>query len=242
MDLTLAEELFLIALDDKKGSPAGSAADTLQYGLVGALLAELAILNKLSLDPKKRLVVVDRTLPENPLLSYAFTQLLKSSKPRKTSAWIEALGNKRTYRLVASALVDKKILRQEEKRFLWVIPYAAYPQEDASAKYWIKIRLRSIALASTIPGPRDLVMLGMVNACRLTNLVFTRDERKTARKRIAAMVKNEMFSEAVAETIEIDRDGSCSGSRCGNRRWILSKANRHIFLNTQKHEMAVCSK
>ena len=82
MELTLAEELFLIALDDKKGRPAGSAAETIRFGLAGSLLAELAILNKLSLDPKKRLVVVDRLLPENPLLSYVFTQIVQNPRNR----------------------------------------------------------------------------------------------------------------------------------------------------------------
>ena len=48
--LTLADELLLLALDDTKGSVHSAASLALDYGLVGAVLTELTLNNRLTMN------------------------------------------------------------------------------------------------------------------------------------------------------------------------------------------------
>jgi Trp operon repressor len=62
--------------------------------------------------------------------------------------------------------------------------------------------LRSVVLAGDKSQPDIVVLLSLLKACSLLNLVFTRDERKSAGKRVDALVKGEVFGDVVAKTIE----------------------------------------
>jgi len=198
--LKLYEELFLLAINDATGGLVGSAATYLPYGLVGAILAELALEGKAQASDK-RLAVADASPTGDELLDEALAALAGASKPRKLASWVEALGSKKLPKRVAARLAAANVLRIEQKRFLWVIPYEAYPEHDASAKYWVKARLRGVALGGEQPEPRAVALLSLLRACRLLNLVFTKDERKAAGQKIEALAGADLFGEAVAETL-----------------------------------------
>ena len=93
------------------------------------------------------------------------------------------------------------MLSGDERRYHWVIPNNVYPQSEASAKYWIKQNLRAAVLTTARPERRALVLLSLLKGCRLLGLVFTRDERKAAGKRVDELVKGEDFGDAVAQTL-----------------------------------------
>jgi hypothetical protein len=198
--LNLAEELFLLAINDDKGTLVGSASITLPYGLAGAILAELVLLGKLAINEKRRLVILDPTPTGVELLDEALAKM-EASKPRKADAWIGALSAKRYQKHIVAGLVEKGVLTQEEKRFFWVIPYAVYPQQDASAKYWVKQHLRGVVLAADKPEPRVVFLLSLLKACNLLNLVFTKDERKASRRTIDQLVKSDQLGEAISQAI-----------------------------------------
>ena len=82
-----------------------------------------------------------------------------------------------------------------------MIPYEAYPEQDASAKYWVKARLRGVVLGGEKPESHTVALLSLLRACRLLDLVFTRDERKAAGQKIDALISVDLFGEAVAETV-----------------------------------------
>jgi hypothetical protein len=94
------------------------------------------------------------------------------------------------------------ILRKEGLRFMWIVPYEIYPQRDASAKYWIKHRLRETVLANVSPDERTIVLLSLLSACKMLDLVFTKDERKAARHKIEQLGCDEVFGQAVADTLD----------------------------------------
>ena len=135
------------------------------------------------------------------LLDETLTRIAESNKPRKVKYWIGALGFRKLPKQVAQRLVARGVLREEDRRYLWVVPYAVSPQQDASAKYWIKQGLRAAGLTSAKPERRAVVLVSLIKGCRLLSLVFTRDERKAASKRVDELVKGEDFGAAVAQTL-----------------------------------------
>jgi hypothetical protein len=198
--LNLAEELFLLALDDDEGWIAAPAQNTLRYGLAAALLADLALRGKVVVDDR-RVTLLDATPVGDELLDWALERLAAAGKPFKVKHWINALGFRKLPKQVAQRLVDCGVLREDDRRYAPLIPDAGSSQADAPAKYWIKHGLRSVVLTSAKAERRSLVLLSLMRGCRLLNLVFTRDERKAASKRAQELVRDEDFGDALEQTL-----------------------------------------
>ena len=202
--LNLAEELFLISINDEKGKVHSSAMPNLRYGLSGAVLADLTLQGKLSLDDKHHVIVLNLVLSGDEILDETLTRIGKSDRPRRSSFWISEISQhtKQFQSRLASGLVTMGILRKEGHRMMWIIPSVRYAQPDTATKYWIKHRLREAILTDATPEPSTIVLLSLLRACKMLDLVFTKDERKAARNRIEQIGRNEAFGQAVVETLD----------------------------------------
>jgi hypothetical protein len=208
--LTIHEELLLTTIDDSKGVITPSANDALPYGLAGAALAELALREHIVfVDHKVALANSESTGAA--ILDEALRLVAEAKHPHKTAHWINKLAQKKLQKQALGLLVEKGVLHQEEKRYLWAIPFALYPQQDASAKYWIKQRLRSAAMTNEKADARTVILLSLLKSCRFLNLVFTKDERKAAERRIEQLVKGEPIGQTIAEMLE-EIDASASAA------------------------------
>ncbi|MFZ1043407.1 MAG: GPP34 family phosphoprotein [Anaerolineales bacterium] len=199
-NLSISEELLILCISNDKGSITNSAKSVLRYGLTAALLADLALTSKIRLDDD-RLFLSDLIPTGEALFDEMMTALSDEKKPRKLKHWVDNLGHKHNIKSIAKQLVKRNVICIEQKRYLWVIPYELYPQQDASAKYWVKQRLRSIVLAGEKAESADIVLLSLLKACRLLSLVFTRDEYKAAEKQVDELTKGEVFGEAVSKVL-----------------------------------------
>jgi hypothetical protein len=199
--LTLVEKMFLLSIDDAKGTVADGIYGEFYYGLAGGLLAELVLQGRLAIRDKK-IIVTDPTPTGDELLDRALQEVAASKKPHRASHWVSVLPSKNLPGRIAERLVEKNVLRREEKRFIWVIPYQAYQQLDASAKFWLKQHLRAVVLAGEKAEPEDIALLNLIRACNLLKSVFTKDERKWSEKRVEALASEEVFGPAVTEALE----------------------------------------
>jgi golgi phosphoprotein 3 len=211
--LILAEELFILALDAEKGNIPGSLASQLQYGLSGALLADLALMGKIGLDDKKKLELLDWTLCGDDLLDRTLTKIVNSDRLRKMTHWVKLFSSnsEQTYKELGERLVEKGILQKESRKYLWVIPSDAFPEKDASAKYLIKNNLRAVVFTGKIPDPYVLALLGLVKACNMLDNVFTKDELKMANKLVEQKIQDETIGRDVAETIQEIKSAAIAG-------------------------------
>ncbi len=205
--LTLYEELQLLSIHADKGIFIGSALDRLKPGLVGAILAELALAGKICLSNNRRLQLVDDSLTDDPVLDCAIADLKNPEKERKFGYWINTLSQKpeKLRKKITAGLVQKGLLMQEDDNLVWVIPSPLHPEIKASTKYAVIQHLRSIVLAKEDAHPREIAFLSLVSACGLLDLVFLRDERKAASQYINELVVYEAMKDPNLETIqEID--------------------------------------
>lgn len=205
--LTRSEELFLLAIQDAQGTLMGSVSGYLRYGLAGAILADLALREKIGLDEKKHISLRQGPLTGEPLLDEAIEQIRASNQEHKAAGWINRLGTAKLMNRVADRLIERGVLTREKKHFLWVIPYSTYPQQDAAgrpstAKYQVKQHLRAVTLGGESPDARSIALLSLVRATRMLNLVYTPDERKAAFRQVETLVKGDAFGQAVAEVLE----------------------------------------
>ena len=201
--LTLTEELLLLSLREKKDGLEFAPETELPYALAGALLLELCLGGRVRLEGKK-VAPVNPTPTGSAMADELLEKIAAAKKPKKAAAWIESFGEhgKRIRKAAACSLVAQGILREEEKRFLWVIPYTGYAAVDTSAKFTLKQRLRGLALGGENANPHDLALLSLVRAGGLLDNVFTKDEMRRAKRRVEELVKDEAVGQAVAEAIQ----------------------------------------
>ena len=203
--LTLPQELYLLALHEEKGRVPALLSTSLHYGLGGAILAELILQGRVGLDDKQKAVVVNNGMfNEDDLLNEGLERIQASGRHHRAAYWVSTFGDyfKKLEKRLANRLVEQGVLRKEEKRFLRVVPYEAYPTQDASARFWIKQHLRSVVLGGEAPDAHTAALLSLVRACGLLRRVFTRDELKAARRQIEALRHGEGIGEAEQQAIE----------------------------------------
>ena len=121
MDLTLAEQTLLIALDDEKGR------DKTQWGsdpgLAAALLLDLARLELVTVDADRKIVAADGALPGHELLRDAYTTIRGSSRPRKARGWVQRLPRKLKplRQRLSRGLVQRGILAEQRTKLLGLV-------------------------------------------------------------------------------------------------------------------------
>jgi Golgi phosphoprotein 3 len=202
--LTITEELFLLALDEERGQVPNSVAMSLRFGLGGALVADLFVEQLIQLENKNRVALVARAHSTDELFEEALEAIRRAENPRKLTHWINlfSTGTKKFQARLGERLVAQGVLTREEKRYLWVTPYAPYPLLDANARYWIKHRLREVALTQQTAGERDVALLSLLRAGNLLDHIFTRDELKLARKKVDQLTRDEQIGQGVLEAIQ----------------------------------------
>ncbi|MFQ5822601.1 MAG: GPP34 family phosphoprotein [bacterium] len=200
--ISLAEELLLLSWHDEKGTVLSSASMSLQYGLSGAVLMELSLMGRLHID-KKNLVVVDATPTGDDILDEALTIIKHSKRKRNAQYWVSKLSReiKNLKERLLNRLIHKGILKKEEHRILWVFPSQRYPTEDAKVEQEVRDGIRAIILDGKTPEPRMAVLISLVNACNLVGEIFSREERKVARKRVKEIAKSNLIGMAVSDTV-----------------------------------------
>lgn len=205
--LTIYEKLHLLSIHEDKGIFIGSAVNRLKPGLVGAILAELALSGKICTTNKSRLQLVDENLTNDPILDSAIKALKNSQKERKFGYWLHTIYPKpeKLRKKVSASLVKKGIVTQDEDYLVWVIPSPLYPDIKASTKYWVIQHLRAVVFAQENAQPYDIALLSLLSACNLLDLTFLRDERKAATRTINELVVSGALQDPLLETVqEID--------------------------------------
>ncbi|HET9017056.1 MAG TPA: GPP34 family phosphoprotein [Thermomicrobiaceae bacterium] len=198
---TLAEDLLLLGLDDESGAVSWQHATALPYGLGGALLMDLTLLGRLG-TAGGLVTVVDPSPTGDTVLDAALAMIRAASRPRDATHWVRALGERAGLREeLARRLVARGILREEERSFLRVFHSERFPTGDPDPELALRGRIREVTLAGVPSDDRTLMLISLVNACGLTDVLFTRDERGAAKRTIKALVEGEQFGKAVGKAV-----------------------------------------
>jgi hypothetical protein len=200
--LTLVEEIILLTLHDQDGSFVSVPAFSMEYAISGALLMDLAQRDRIDTDPEK-LMVVDQTPTGDDLLDPVLERLARSPTHLSTQEWLNALALE-THPVkehVLERLVDRGILRREEKKFLWVFGKRRYPVIDNKEQREAKLRILGILLSDEIPETRDIVLIALADACALFESILSRQEYRSAAPRIHQVARMDLIGQAMLQMI-----------------------------------------
>lgn len=201
--LSLYEALALLALDDEKGTAGWQNYGELDLGLAGALLGELTLRERISVDGT-RVAVVDPSPTGDALLDEALALVDGGTKPRDAVAWVRDVQGKvaRLRDRVCEGLVEQGILRREPHTTLLIFHSVRFPAADPTPEDALRERLRTL-LAADAPAlePRDVLLISLALAVGVIDAAFAKPQRKAAHKRAAALSAGEPWGLAVAEAI-----------------------------------------
>ncbi|USQ80867.1 GOLPH3/VPS74 family protein [Ornithinimicrobium faecis] len=163
-DLLLVDDLMLLLMDDDGASVQG--AGTLYYTLGGAVLTELALLGRVEVDDSgvlngPRVTPVGREPLPDPLLQSAFDLVAK--KTQRVQPLLIGIGAD-LWKVVRDRLVDRGLLRREEKRVLGVFRTTRWPAADAHHEAELRARIRRVLEDGETPDPRTAAIIALLSA------------------------------------------------------------------------------
>lgn len=201
--LTLAEDIILLLLDDDTGKLASIDLMTLNYAMAGAVLMDLALRNKIDTDLES-LIVADSTPTGLQMLDTYLDKISSENKENNTRYWLTELSNYGED-IVDSALnmlVEKKILKTEEKKILWVIATRVYPMIDDKEEKEVKRRIIDLLMSDEIPTPQDVVLVSLMDTCSLFTTILSSKEVEKLSSRIEQIRKLDLIGQEVTKVLE----------------------------------------
>jgi golgi phosphoprotein 3 len=203
LHLTFVEEIVLLALDDATGARLPMPVMAYDYAIAGALLADLALLNRIDTDPQQ-LVVLNPAPTGDALLDPALAAIAAEPRPQTVSHWLSAFSRERAA-LEAAALgrlVAHGILRHEDKKILWVFGVRRYPTIDHHERIEVRTRLAALILGDELPDPRDAVLLSLLTAGHLTDRIFPGPQFTARSERLVTLAKMDLVGREVAAAVD----------------------------------------
>jgi hypothetical protein len=201
--LRFAEEILLLALDEKTGRLHPLPERALEFALAGAVLMELAFLGRLDTDATQ-LMVLDTSSTGDVVLDEALKALPKTEPNltiQKALARV-ALKAELLQKMLFDSLVRKGVLAKHEQKFLWMLSERRYPVVDNREEREVRGRIRDVVLSpEMIPDPRDVVLIGLMDACDLSHVVFLPEELEKASDRIKQISRMDFIVQAIAKDI-----------------------------------------
>jgi hypothetical protein len=199
--LLLAEELLLVALDDRKGTD--GAAYSSDAALAGALLLDLVEAGHLR-ESGGRLEPQAGPPPAHPVLADALAAVRAEDRPRDAGHWVGALPKAvgPLKARVADGLVARGILSEERRRVLGLFKATVYPEADAGPERALRERLAAALLGEEAPDRRTALLIALLRPVRLIPRLVPKDRRAEAERRAEALAEAGEVGGAVEVAVE----------------------------------------
>jgi hypothetical protein len=194
---TLPEELLLLALDPTTGTTA--QPQSLDLGLAGAQLVELALAGRIAPDGDRIAVVAPRPTGD-PTLDCALELLRRRGAPVRAVNWIGGprLGLRQTY---LSHLERCGMVHAVAGQMCGVLPTTRYQATDTEISREIRSRLDSAIRTGVPPDPRTAALAALAHAVGLGKHLYPGNEGRSSRSRLRDLIRHDPMGGLVAHAV-----------------------------------------
>ena len=199
--MRFAEEILLLLLRDDGGKFVAVPGIALDNALAGGVLMDLALENRIDTDPE-HLILIDPTPVGDSILDPTLAAIA-AGQQRDARYWVGQTAQRAAEirEKALSRLVDRGILEHHEGRFGWVFRSRRYPIVDGRAEREVKLRILGVLLSDDIPDPRDVVIIGLADACGILRELLPKGDYEQARARIDQVRKLDLIGQATYRAI-----------------------------------------
>lgn len=206
--LFLHEEILLLALKDKEGTPEFGV--WYAQALAGAILAELLLHERITIDDSKHMLVHladdqavgDAIIDES--LALIAEKHRQNRKPSPASHWITHFAAIRDLKnRVAESLCERRILRMETDKVLFLFNRTIFPEVDPRPERRLVERMREAVLGpSREIDARTQILLAIAHRSAILPLFLDKATLKAQKERIEKIAAGEFAASAAGQAIE----------------------------------------
>jgi hypothetical protein len=171
--LALVEEIVLLSLDDTTGAHLPLMSQAIGYGLAGAVLADLEMAGRIA-TRTKCVEVLNAEPMGNPLLDPWLQRIAAAEKCHSIAYWLLNLSDEKhdIEKAVLDHLIERGILKRQDKKILWVIGLRRYPTVHNEERVEVKTRLARLIQSEEMPTHFDATLISLLQGCYLISEVF----------------------------------------------------------------------
>ncbi len=204
--MLIAEDLLLLAYDDEKGKPVGVISH-LEHSLAGALLVELALLDRVDVTEEGdergpgRIVVKDSSATGLGPLDEALERLaeLEGKKPKDV---LDPLTKGGLTTKLLDGLAERGILRRENGKVLGLFPTTRWPAEDSRHEEGVKDQLRRVLVDGEYPDERTAVLIALLAHGTALRHVAGREHADVADRRAKEIAQGSWAGDSLRKSVE----------------------------------------
>ncbi len=206
--LFLHEEITLLALRDKEGTFQIGA--TYDYAIGGAVLAELLLNERVTVDETRRKKLANLFSPKplgDPIIDECL-QKVRGAKRRATlQTWVTRFARVKRLRLrIGEQMCRRGILRADEDKILWIFTRRVYPEVDPVPERQLIDRMRKAIFTDRQDiDPRTVILISLAKSAGLLNVVFDKKKLRSRKARIERIINGEITGKATNEAISAMR-------------------------------------
>ncbi len=200
--ITLVEEVVLLALDDHSGRLRPMPVLAFSYVLAGAALSDLALAGRIDTDPSQ-LMVLNPEPTGDPLLDDVLKTLVDGPTGKTTAYWLTKLSQdtRQIEDTAIDRLVERGVLKREERKLLWVIGRRRYPTIDDHERVEVLTRLGQLILSEDLPDPRDAILISLLTGSHLALRIFAGPTYGARTERIQTLAQMDLVGREVGATV-----------------------------------------
>lgn len=194
--LSLAEEVYLLSLLDKKDSIRVPSSISLPFVLTGAILIEMVLSEYAKVEEGRLVPCIDPEQITDESMRYALEKIRHTEKPKKLDHWVYLLSakSKRISKEILFSLVEKGILVEKGKNHLWMPPPDENAPERLHSRYLLKREIRDAVLGANGLSERMIARIEFMDACDMLDHLFTKDEIIGVRKKLKTLKADHQLS------------------------------------------------
>ncbi|MFB9235165.1 GPP34 family phosphoprotein [Plantactinospora siamensis] len=183
--VALAEELLLLAYDDKSGKALGSRIG-LDLGMAAAVLVDLALANRITFADGA-IVVTDPTPTGEPIADEVLGRVAADT-PHTPASWVQRLRHGLRDRVLADLCGQGVMQDVDETAMEGFVHVHRYPSVDPSVEAAIRGRLAAALTGAETPDERTAALAALVAAIRMEpRLGLDGEAAADVRRRLAAI-------------------------------------------------------
>ena len=207
--MLIAEDLLLLLTDDDSGKPLVDTSE-LDLGLAGAILVDLAALDRVDVAgpgesvKQGRLYVRDGAPTGEPVLDETLSRI-ESRSPQKPASALPHL-TKGLRESLYNRLVERGIVRAEQGKVLGIFPSRQWPAADSRHEDETRRGLQEVLVVGREPTEREALLISLLYAVEQVPKVLGGDvDKRQVRARAKSIAEGEFAGEAVHRAVEAVR-------------------------------------
>lgn len=200
--LYLYEEIMLLALRDEQGT---IATGFVEHAVAGAILAELLLDGRVSVDETKKQLVnlINSQACGDPVIDECLAKMAAAKRRASLSAWVQRLASiKNLKHKVAQQLCKRRILRADEDKVLFLFKRRIYPEVNPKPEKKIIETMRKAIFSDRREiDARTVVLISLAKGSDLLRHTFGRKELKPRKDRIERITNGDLTGKATMDVI-----------------------------------------